>query len=137
MVGEHAPAEIDLRTVTTKLGPLEQLRRIIAEWPETEERLSHGSPTFWGGRKTFASFHANHHGDGRIAVWCKASHEMQEDLVGADADLFFVPPYVGPSGWLGVRLDHDVDWGLVADILERGYRMVAPKRALKRLDHGE
>lgn len=114
--------------------PLDKLRQIIAAWPETEERLSHGSPTFWGGRSTFASFHDNHHGDGRVALWCKSSHEMQEQLVASDPDLFFVPPYVGPSGWLGVRLDRGVDWDLVADVLEQGYRMVAPKRAIARLD---
>ena len=100
--------------------PLERLRSIIAAWPETDERISHGSPTFWGGKKTFASFHDNHHGDGRVAVWCKATHDAQEDLVAADPDVFFVPPYVGPSGWLGIRLDRDVDWDFVADLLERG-----------------
>ena len=46
-------------------NPLAKIRKIIAVWPETDERLSHGSPTFWGGKKTFASFHDNHHGDGR------------------------------------------------------------------------
>lgn len=116
------------------LDPLEKVREIIGEWPETSERLSHGSPTFWGGKKTFASFHVNHHGDGRTAVWLKATLDVQEDLVASDPDLFFVPPYVGPSGWLGVRLEGDVDWNLVSDLLEQGYRAVAPKRALKQLD---
>jgi hypothetical protein len=114
--------------------PLGKLRTIIAAWPETEERVSHGSPTFWGGKKTFASFHVNHHGDGRTAVWCKSSLEVQGDLVEADSGIFFVPPYVGPSGWIGIRLDRDVDWGLVAGLLEQGYRSVAPRRALAVLD---
>jgi hypothetical protein len=114
--------------------PLARLRKIIGAWPETEERVSHGSPTFWGGRKTFASFHRNHHGDGRVALWCKSSLELQGDLVEASPEIFFVPPYVGPSGWLGIRLDRDVDWGLVAGLLEQGYRSVAPARALRRLD---
>ena len=114
--------------------PLERLRAIVAAWPETSERISHGSPTFWGGRKTFASFHVNHHGDGRVALWCKAPEGAQEALVDADPTLFFRPPYVGPSGWVGVRLDRPVDWEVVAGLLEEGYRSVAPPRALRALD---
>jgi hypothetical protein len=115
-------------------NPLAKLRKIITAWPETDERISHGSPTWWGGKKTFATFHDSHHGDGRVAVWCKASFEQQQDLVEADPEIFFVPPYVGPSGWVGIRLDRDVSWDTVAEILENGYRMVAPKRALRALD---
>jgi len=114
--------------------PLEKLRKIISQWPETDERMSHGSPTFWGGRKTFASFTENHHGDGRVSVWIKSDADTQEGLVEANADVFFIPPYVGPSGWIGVRLDRTVDWDLVEGLLLDGYRAVAPKRALKLLD---
>lgn len=113
---------------------LDRVRRIIGAWPETDERISHGSPTFWGGKKTFASFHDDHHGDGRLALWIKSDADTQEGLVEANPELFFVPPYVGPSGWLGVRLDGDFDWDVVAGLLEDGYRRVAPKRALARLD---
>ena len=114
--------------------PLSKLRSIIAGFPETEERLSHGSPTFWGGKKTFASLHDNHHGDGRLAVWCKFRKEAQAGLVESNPDRFFVPPYVGPSGWIGIRVEGKVDWDEVAGLIEEGYRMVAPKRALKILD---
>ena len=116
------------------LKPVEKLRRIIAQWPETDERVSHGSPTFWGGKKTFATFVDNHHGDGRIAAWIKSDADTQEGLVEANAEVFFVPPYVGPRGWIGVELDGDVDWDLVEGLLLDGYRSVAPKRALKLLD---
>ena len=115
-------------------NPLERIRKIIGAWPETDERISHGSPTFWGGKQTFASFPEDHHGDGRVAVWCKAPIEFQADFVDSDPEIFFVPPYVGPSRWIGVRLDRDVDWEMVADVLEEGYRMVAPRRALAELD---
>lgn len=115
-------------------NPLDRLRRIVLRWPETSERLSHGAPTFWGGRKTFATFHVDHHGDGRVAVWCRAPDGLQQELVRTEPGTFFVPPYVGPKGWLGIRLDGDIDWGLVAHLLERGYRMVAPKRAIDALD---
>jgi hypothetical protein len=117
-----------------RVDPLPRLRQIVAALPETSERISHGSPTFWGGKKTFASFHLNHHGDGRVAVWCKAPPGAQEALVETDPDVFFVPPYVGPSGWIGMRLDRKVSWDVVAGLLEEGYRMVAPRRALAELD---
>ncbi len=119
----------------TPRRPLQRLRKVIGAWPETAERLSHGAPTFWGGKKTFASFHVDHHGDGRVAVWCKALVEFQQDLVDTDPEIFFIPPYVGPSGWVGIRLDRNVDWQLVAEVLEEGYRLVAPKRALTQLDN--
>lgn len=114
--------------------PLARLRAIIEAWPETREKLSHGSPTWWGGRKTFASFADDHHGDGRVAVWVKSSFDEQELLVEADPETFFVPPYVGPSGWVGMRLDRDPDWEVVEQLLEAGYRLVAPRRAVAVLD---
>lgn len=114
--------------------PLERLRAIIEAWPETREKLSHGSPTWWGGRKTFATFADDHHGDGRVAVWVKSSFDEQELRVEADPETYFVPPYLGPSGWVGMRLDRDPDWNLVEELLKAGYRMVAPKRAIAVLD---
>ncbi|MDJ0866149.1 MAG: MmcQ/YjbR family DNA-binding protein [Myxococcota bacterium] len=120
--------------MAAKRDPLARLRRIIEAWPETSEKISHGAPTWWGGRKTFATLHDDHHGDGRLAVWIKSTAETQADLVAMDAETFFVPPYMGPSGWIGVRLDRGADWEMVASLLEDGYRMVAPKRALRRLD---
>lgn len=117
-----------------RIHPLERLRRIIRGFPETSEKISHGAPTFWGGKKTFATFHVDHHGDGRVAVWCKVPPGAQEALVESDPESFFVPPYVGPSGWVGIRLDREVPWDVVAGLLEEGYRMVAPRRALAELD---
>ena len=115
-------------------NPLVRLRKLIAALPETSEKLSHGAPTFWGGKKTFASFHDNHHGDGVVALWCKLPSGAAQALAQSDPGIYFVPPYVGPSGWVGVRLDRDIDWEVVAGLLEEGYRTVAPKRAIKLLD---
>jgi hypothetical protein len=117
--------------------PLGKLRKIIEAWPETSEKLSHGAPTFWGGRKTFASFADNHHADGRVAIWCKAPPGAQHDWVAADPEIFFIPPYVGPSGWVGIRVDRDVDWSLVEEVLLQGYCAVAPKRAIAKLPAGK
>ena len=70
----------------------------------------------------------NHHGDGRIALWCKAPPGAQEILVAADARHFFVPPYVGTEGWLGIHLDKGLDWGVVAGLVKDGYLEAAARR---------
>jgi hypothetical protein len=70
----------------------------------------------------------NHHGAGRPAVWCKASRANQALMVSAEPERFFVPPYVGPSGWVGVWLDREVDWSELSGFLRDAYLLVAPKR---------
>jgi hypothetical protein len=120
--------------MASRKSQLTRVRKIIGAWPETREKLSHGAPTFWGGRKTFATIHDNHHGDGRQALWIKSTFDAQEDLVEMDPEVFFVPPYVGPSGWIGVCLDKGAGWDMIETLLFEGYRLVAPKRALKLLD---
>lgn len=114
--------------------PLKRLRSILEAWPETSEKISHGAPPWWGGRKTFATFHLDHHGDRGPAAWIKSTHEAQVELVEADGDLFFVPPYVGLSGWVGVRLARGADWSMIEGLLEDGYRRAAPKRVIRTLD---
>jgi hypothetical protein len=110
--------------------PLTALRRLCLDLPEATERLSHGEPTwFVGGKRTFVMF-ADHHHDDRLAFWCAAPPGAQQALVASDPGRFFVPPYVGHRGWLGVRLDVPVDWDEIAELLADAYRMVAPKRLL-------
>ena len=119
--------------------PLDSLRRLCLALPETTERLSHGEPAwFVQGKKTFVTY-ADHHHDDRLAFWCAAPPGAQDVLVDAEPDRFFVPPYVGPRGWLGVYLDarlpdrqvppQDWDFILVTD----AYRTVAPKRLIDKL----
>ena len=74
----------------------------------------------------------NHHGDGRIALWCKAPSGAQEILVAADPLHFFVPPYVGTEGWLGIHLDKGLDWGVVAGLVKDGYLEAAARRSRPR-----
>ena len=69
-------------------------------------------------------------------MWCPAFPGVQAELVEAEPDRFYRPPYVGPSGWVGVRLDRDVDWDEVAGILADSYRKVAPKSLARLLDDG-
>jgi hypothetical protein len=80
----------------------------------------------------FATYAAadNHHGAGRPAVWCKAGPGNQSIMVATAPRRFFVPPYVGPSGWIGIWLDRRVSWREVADLMKDAYRLVAPKRLL-------
>ena len=109
-------------------SPIERLRRICLALPEATEKLSHGEPCFFAGKKSFASFANNHHGDGRIAVWCAAPLGAQEALIALDAQRFFRPPYVGHRGWVGMRLDLDPDWDRVAAVIADAYRTIAPAR---------
>ena len=81
---------------------------------------------------TFASAN-NHHGMGRPSVWLKSTHFTQDQLVRDDASRFFAPPYVGPSGWVGVYLDKRPNWAVVAALLEDAYVMIAPKRIAAQL----
>jgi hypothetical protein len=114
---------------------LQQLRRICAALPEVSERLSHGSPTFFvREKKTVVMLLDDHHGDGRLAIWCPAPPDVQATLVDAEPHRFFRPPYVGPRGWLGVRLDVEVDWDEIARIVEDAYRLVAPRTLVRQLD---
>jgi hypothetical protein len=78
--------------------------------------------------------YANHHHDDRLAFWCAAPEGAQAFLVGSDPERFFVPPYVGHRGWLGVYLDVPVDWDEIADVVADAYRSVAPKRLVAVLD---
>jgi hypothetical protein len=86
--------------------------------------------------KQFAMYAAagNHHGDGRPAVWCKATAIDQELLVKANPARYFIPPYVGSMGWVGIRLDRRPHWKTIAELLAEGYRLAAPKR-LRGGDH--
>lgn len=116
---------------------LDRVRSLCLALPAVTERPSHGAPTFFvRDKRTFVTFMDNHHEDGRLAIWCAAPPGVQATLVREEPGRFFVPPYVGGRGWLGVRLDVDVDWDEVAGIVEDAYREVAPRRLLAELDSG-
>ena len=120
-------------------GVLARIREICLALPETSERLSHGAPTFFvRGKRAFVMVMTDHHGDGRFALWCAAPEGMQQMLVETDPERFFVPPYVGHRGWLGVRLDRGLHWDELAGIAEDAYAEVAPAKLLEaaQLDRG-
>ena len=110
-------------------APLVRVRKLCLSLPETSERLSHGAPTFFvRGQKSFVTYMDDHHGDGRLALWCACPPGMRDGLVKANAEAYFVPPYVGYLGWIGVRLDRRVDWDEIERVIHDAYVAVAPKK---------
>ena len=107
------------------------VREVCLWLPETTEVLSHGSPHFRVNNKTFATYVINHHGDGRIALWLNAPQGAQQLYVKQEPKHFFVPPYVGPRGWLGVHLDKGISWKTVAKLVREAYEKIAPPALAK------
>jgi len=113
-------------------SPIDSLRKICLALPDATEKEAWGEPTFRVRGRMFAMYANNHHNDGRIAAWCKAPLGFQSMMIEQAPERFFVPPYVGVNGWVGVRLDLKVDWKEVASVVEQAYRMAAeqaPARA--------
>ena len=114
---------------------LERVRGLCLSFPGVTERPSHGAPTFFiNDKRTFTMFHDNHHGDGKLALWCAAEPGAQQALVTANPECYFVPAYVGHRGWVGVRLDRSLEWEEVAEVLTDAYRAVAPAKLLAQLE---
>ena len=128
----HAPySEQDVRVA------LDRVRAHCLTLPETSERLSHGAPTFFiREKKTFVMFHDDHHGDGMLALWCAAPEGVQLSMVEEDPLRFYTPAYVGRRGWIGVRLDVEVDWDEVGSVIKDAFRCVAPAALVAQLDAG-
>ena len=113
---------------------LAKLRTLCLSLADAHEVLSHGEPSFFVKKRMFATF-ANadgHHGRGRHGVWIKAAPGRQTRAVRADPARFFVPPYVGPSGWVGVYLDDETRWDELADILRDAHRLAGSPVPRKR-----
>lgn len=114
--------------------PLERVRRLCLALPEATEKEAWGAPTFRvRDKRMFAIYAEHHHGDERIALWANAPVGAQAVLVGSEPERFFVPPYVGPKGWVGIDLAATSD-ERIAECLRESYRLVAPKKLQARLD---
>ena len=100
-------------------------RKLCLALPEVTERLSHGAPCFFVGKgsksRCFLMWADNHHGDGRLAVWIASTKIAQHEHVTTRPEQFFVPAYVGPRGWLGVRLDRDLEWEEIGQLIEDAF----------------
>lgn len=107
---------------------LARVRALCFDFAGTEEKRSHGAPFFHVRGRGFVIFANDHHGDGRCAAWCKATPADQQRLTRAEPDVYFVPPYVGVKGWVGVRLDLSTsDFHALAMLVEEAWRSVVPR----------
>ncbi len=111
-------------------SPVAQVRKICLALPEAHEVEAWGQPTFRVKNKLFAMYAdiSSHHSGGRPAIWIKSTHVNQDLLLHDEPARFFKPPYVGPSGWVGVYLDKRPSWTIVADLLRDAYLLTAPKK---------
>ena len=125
-----------VREMTAKDGALaERLRKICLVFPEANERVSHGEPTWFAGKgKVFAMLDNHHHSSPHLSVWLPMPRGVQDALIKSDAARFFKPPYVGPNGWVGVVLDTRPDWKRVAQLVRDSFVFVATAKLRARLD---
>jgi hypothetical protein len=113
------------------IDPLSKIREAALELPETDERLSHGQPTFFVAGKQFAQFRNNHHGDSNIVVCVRVSgFDEQAMLLEADPETYSKPAYL-PS-WISIKVAGDkIDWDHVADRIAASWELAAPRRLLE------
>ena len=111
--------------------PLEKIRQAALELPETEERVSHGQPTFFVAGKQFAQFRDNHHGDGKTVVCVRVSSiDEQAMLIEAAPEIYSKPAYM-PT-WLSISVaGEEVDWDHVSDRVAQSWELAAPRRLLE------
>ena len=113
---------------------IDVLREICLGLPEVEEVPAHGMPDYRVNGKTFATLAINHHGDGHLAVWLRLPAGAQEHYTEREPRYFYVPPYVGPCGWLGVELDQGLAWDRIAELVRVAYEEVAPAALRSRME---
>ncbi|MFU8947704.1 MmcQ/YjbR family DNA-binding protein [Mycetocola zhadangensis] len=110
---------------------VDRVRGICAEYPEFAEKLAWGRPTFRAGKKLFVVMGSSMERPHTMVF--KPDPDERPALF--ENDLFFVPPYFGPAGWLGMALEaSDTDWTFVAELIDESYRQVALRRQLAALD---
>lgn len=113
---------------------VERLRKLCMALPEANERLSHGSPSWFAGKgKSFASLDNHHHGVEHLSVWLPQPPGVQEDLIALDPDRYFRPPYVGHRGWVAVVLDGTPHWKSVEKLIREAFLHVATAKLRKRV----
>src|SRR5215475_3370154 len=110
----------------THLAPLSKLALAL---PETSRKIYGSHAQFLVRKKTFAYFLDNHHGDGIVAVTTKVLPGENAALVKAQPRRYYLPAYLGPKGWVALRLDiGKPDWDEVRELLMTSYLLTAPKR---------
>jgi predicted DNA-binding protein (MmcQ/YjbR family) len=118
-----------MKKAYTKDGRLARLMKICLALPEAIQESAAQHATFLVRKATFAYYLNNHHGDGIISVCCKVLPGDNEALVAAHPNKFYLPAYIGPRGWVALRLDvSGLDWNEVAELVLSSYQLIAPKR---------
>jgi len=118
----------------TAPSPLVRLRQLCLAFPEVvEDPYGVGNPSFKIAGKIFVMHVVDQHGDGRTGFWCKARESAQLALTSSDPERYFIPPYVGRYGWVGVRLDRKVDWTEAQGLILDSYLLIAPRRLTRTL----
>jgi len=111
---------------------LKKLAQICLALPETERSDAGDHADFRVRGKVFAYFLHNHHGDGIVSVCCKSALGENIDRASREPQRFYLPAYIGPRGWFGLRLDREaIDWSEVQNLVELSYALAAPKRLAK------
>ena len=121
---------LSARQIASAIRRRERMIKICHSLPEvSHEVVGDEHIAFRIRKKIFGYYLFDHHGDGIIAFSCKSSLNEQRRLVREDPDSFFVPAYVGPRGWVAIRLDLDeVDWETVSELARQAYQSIAPRK---------
>jgi hypothetical protein len=121
---------LSAKQLTQSTHRRERLIEICRALPEViHEVAGKEHMAFRVGKKTFAYYLFDHHGDGKIAFCCKSSLSEQRRLVRDDPESFFVPAYLGSKGWVAIRLDLDeVDWDTVNELARQAFQSIAPRK---------
>jgi hypothetical protein len=109
------------------------VKELCLAFPGAEETISHGSPGYAVRGRFFAYYTVNHHGDGRVALLVNAPPGAQAACVYAEPKHYFVPPYVGPRGWLGINLDRGIAWPRVVAHTRDAWLKVVPSKLASQL----
>jgi predicted DNA-binding protein (MmcQ/YjbR family) len=127
MALRHCAAYMTKRAVED--DRLVRFTKICLALPETTRQYNGQHAGFHVKKKTFAYFMNDHHGDGIVSVACKVLPGDNKALPAANPDRFYLPAYIGPRGWVALRLDvGEIDWDEVAELVAGSYRLIAPKR---------
>ena len=121
------------KTATPESEILAKLSKICLALPDAQQRDTNDHADFRVRAKVFAYFLNNHHGDNIISVCCKSALGENVDRASREPKRFYLPAYIGPRGWFGLRLDGEaIDWSEVRNLVELSYGLVAPKSLLKK-----
>lgn len=126
--GEEVQVSIDVKKPPAPrkvADPLPRLREICLALPDATEKIAWGEPTFRVKGRVFGMYSNHHHGDPHLSVWLNAEQGVQATLIASDPKHFYRPPYVGPGGWIGIRLDTGLDWKTVALFVAEAHRITA------------